>query len=141
MESRRTLQTDRKDNAMYFDSYEQMNSTGENTIAFIRAVGAISLMAMQKTAELQFTFVSTQMESALEQLKLLSNFESDNYFLSAESILASAYGTGVVDITRKTTTTHAASGNEPGSPDDRRFTTTSAPKIKPAKRKIRKKNS
>ena len=74
LESRGTLQTDRKDNAMYFDSYEQMNSTGENTIAFIRAVGAISLMAMQKTAELQFTFVSTQMESALEQLKLLSNF-------------------------------------------------------------------
>lgn len=126
---------------MYLDSYEPMNSAGKNTLAFIQAMGAISMMVMQKIAELQFTFVSTQMESTLEQLQLLSNFESDNHFLSAESILAGAYGARAVDITHKATTTHTASGNEPGAKGDKRFTTATAPKLKPAKRKIRKKNS
>jgi len=124
---------------MHFDINEQLNYDGKNTFEFIHTLGAISLMALQKIAELQFTFVSTQMENVLEQLKLLSNFESDNHFLSAESIWAGAYGTRAVDIPRKATSNLAASGNVPGAQNDKRITTVTAPKIKPAKRKIRKK--
>lgn len=127
---------------MHLAANIQTCNTDKNTFAFIQALGEISWMMMQKFSELQFTLVSTQMESVYEQLKLLDNIKTFNHLLSAESGLPGAYGSRAVDITRRATSILAASGNVPVSQVAKRLTTMTAPKIKPAaRRKIRKKNS
>jgi hypothetical protein len=127
---------------MHLAANKQICNADKNTFAFIQALGEISWMVMQKFSELQFTFVSTQMESVYEQLKLLGNIKTFNHLLFAESGLSGAYGSRAVDITRKATSILAAPGNVPVSQVDKRLTTVTAPKIKPvARRKIRKKNS
>jgi len=102
---------------MYFDSYEQVNNAGKNTFALIQALGEIGFVSMQKITEFQLTFVSTQVENALEQIKLLCNFESAYHLLSADS------------------------GNVPVVPVDRRLSSATAPKAKTGRRKIRNRNS
>ena len=101
---------------MHFISYEQVNNTGKNTFAFIHSLCEIGFVSMQKITELQLTFVSTQVDNALEQIKLLCNFESAYHLLSADS------------------------GNVPVARIDRRLSTATAPKDKTGRRKIRKRN-
>lgn len=97
---------------MHYDAIEQLNYAGKNSCAFIQTLGSVSLMAMQKIGELQFNFVSTQLENAMEQFQILSNPKSYKQFLSAESELAREYSLKAMDYTSKSTAILAASGNE-----------------------------
>ena len=124
---------------MNFDATEQVNNAGKNTFAFIQTWGEISLMAMQKIAELQFTFASTQIDNIMKQLKVLETCLSSDHLLSAGPGLAAAFSARTVDVARKATTNLAASNNEQASQVNKRFRTATAPKIKPVKRKIRMK--
>lgn len=108
---------------MYFDTHDHMNNTGRNTLAILESMVGVSLMAMQKIAELQFTFVTTHMENAMDQLKLLSNFDAAYDLFSAKPGLTGGPGARALVVTRKA------------------IPQATAPKDKTARRKIRKRNS
>ena len=127
---------------MHSDANKRIYNTDKNTFAFIQTWAEINWMVVQKSAELQFTFVSTQVENVYDQLQLLSNVKTFNYFPSSETAVSGAYSSKAVNITRKPATIRAAAKNKPVIQADKQFTIMSAPKIKPAtRRKTRKKKS
>lgn len=108
---------------MFSNAHMHMNNAGKSTLADLESIFAVNMLAMQKMTELQFTFVSSHIDNAMEQLKLLSNFDAPYYLMSAESGMTGASGARAAGITRKASMQ------------------ATLPKDRTTRRKTRKKNS
>lgn len=80
---------------------EQVTSAGKTSYEAMQELGAINANAIQKLTELQFNLASLNLESGVEQAKLLSTTTNYKDLLSAESDLAGDYSTKAMDITRQ----------------------------------------
>lgn len=80
---------------------EQVTSAGKTSYEAMQELGAINANAFQKLTELQFNLASLNLESGVEQAKLLSTTNNYKDLLSAESELAGDYSNKAMDITRQ----------------------------------------
>jgi len=123
---------------MNSDAYKRTSNIDKSTLLFFQTWGDLGLTVMRELADLQFTFVSAQMESVYGQLDLLSNVRTINYFLPADT----AYGTMDVNIFLKPAKLYAVPAKKPVIQADKRIKIVSAPRTKTVtRRKTRKKSS
>ena len=81
---------------------DQVTNAGKTSYEAIQELGAIQARALQKLTDLQFNLASLNLESGVEQAKLLSTTSNYKDLLSAESDFAGEYSNKALDITRQT---------------------------------------
>lgn len=86
---------------MQFDYIEQLTNAGKSSYQSFQDLGAINAKAIQKLSELQFKFASFNMETGIEQTKLLTSTTSYKNLLAAESEIASDYSAKAIDFSRQ----------------------------------------
>lgn len=86
---------------MQYDYVEQFSKAGKTSYESLQELGAINAKAIQKFVELQFKFASFNIETGIEQSKLLTSTTNYKDLLSAESDFAGEYSTKTLDFTRQ----------------------------------------
>ena len=81
----------------------QLNDTNKASYETFQQFNVINVEALQKLAALQFSLASLNVESTVEQAKLLTSGTDPQEIFAAESALVSAYGEKVMKITSETT--------------------------------------
>ena len=97
---------------MQYDYVEQLTKAGKTSYESLQELGAINAKALQKIAELQFKFASFNIETGIEQSKLLASTSNYKDLLSAESDFAGEYSTKAMDFTRQAATIITESRDE-----------------------------
>ncbi len=82
---------------------EQYTNAGKTSYAAMQELGAINSKAIQKLTELQFNFVTMNIENSIEQAKGFSGTTNYKDLLSTVSGFTSDYSTKLMDMTRQTT--------------------------------------
>jgi len=122
---------------MNLSNYQSFNPE-KNPLVFLFSLGEFGLSVMKEIAELQFTFVSSQMESVYEQFNILSNVNSYDYFLSAYP----SYDTWNADVLRTPANINPTTGEKPVVQADKRIKVVTATKSRSTtRRKTRKKKT
>ena len=86
---------------MQNEYFEQLTNTGKTSFETFQALGTINSKVMQKLAELQLNFASLNIESGIEQAKLLTSTTNYKDLLSAESDFADEYSNKALSIARQ----------------------------------------
>lgn len=86
---------------MQFDFVEQLTNAGKTSYQSVQELGAINAKAIQKLSELQFKFASYNIETGIEQTKLLTSTTSYKDLLAAESEIASDYSAKALDFSKQ----------------------------------------
>lgn len=86
---------------MQFDFVEQFTNAGKTSYQSVQELGAINAKAIQKLSELQFKFASYNIETGVEQTKLLTSTTSYKDLLAAESEIASDYSAKALDFSKQ----------------------------------------
>jgi phasin family protein len=81
----------------------QLNDSSKASYETFQQFNVINVEALQKLAALQFSLASLNVESTVEQAKLLTSGTDPQEIFAAESSLASAYGEKLMKITSETT--------------------------------------
>ena len=81
----------------------QLNDSGKASYETFQQFNVINVEALQKLSALQFSLASLNVESTVEQAKLLTSGTDPQEIFAAESALASAYGEKLMKITSETT--------------------------------------
>ncbi len=81
----------------------QFNDTGKASYETFQQFNEINVETMQKLAALQFSLTNLNVESTVEQAKLLTSGSAPNELFAAESAWARAYGEELNKITNETT--------------------------------------
>lgn len=97
---------------MQNEIFEQFTQASKASYETFQQLGNINSKALQKLTELQFSVATLGIESSVEQAKLLSSTNNYKDLISAESELASDYGTKLVDLTKQTAAVLNESGEE-----------------------------
>lgn len=97
---------------MQHDYVEQLTNAGKTSYETLQALGAINTKALQKLAELQFKFASFNIETGIEQTKLLSSTTNYKDLLSAGSDFASEYNAKALDFTKQAASIFSESRDE-----------------------------
>ena len=118
---------------MQFDYIEQLTNTGKLSYQAMQELGAINIKAVQKLSDLQFKFASYNIETGIEQTKLLTSTTSYKNLMAAESEIASDYSTKAIDFSRQAASILSESRDEIISWFEKGFEkaeTTSKPPVK-----------
>lgn len=91
---------------------EQLASAGKASYQSLQELGAINTRALQKLVDLQFKFATFNLETGIEQTKLLSSTSNYKDYLSAESEFANEYSTKTMDFTKQAASILAESRDE-----------------------------
>lgn len=83
------------------DYVEQLTNAGKTSFESLQELGTINAKALQKLAELQFKFASYNIETGIEQTKLLTGTTNYKDLLTAESDFAGEYSSKAMDFTRE----------------------------------------
>lgn len=86
---------------MQNDYVEQLTHAGKTSYASLQELGAINTKALQKLMNLQFKFASFNIETGIEQSKLLTSTTNYKDYLSAESVFAGECSTKAMDFTKQ----------------------------------------
>jgi len=81
---------------------EQLTTATSKSYETMKNLGDINSSALRKMADLQFDFISMNMESGLEQSKLLINNTNIKNILANSSDFASDYSEKMMGFTRQT---------------------------------------
>jgi len=82
---------------------EHFTNAGKTSYAAMQELGAINSKAIQKLTELQFNFVTMNIENSIEQAKGFSGTTNYKDLLSTVTDFTSEYSTKLIDMTRQTT--------------------------------------
>ena len=97
---------------MQYDYVEQLTNAGKTSYETLQELGAINAKAIQKLTELQFKFASFNLETGIEQTKLLTSTTNYKDLLSAESEFAGDYSTKAMDFTKQAASIFSESRDE-----------------------------
>lgn len=97
---------------MQNDYVEQLTNAGKTSYETLQELGAISAKTWQKLTDLQFKFASFNIETGIEQSKLLSGTTNYKDILSAGSEFASDYNAKAMDFSKQATSILAESRDE-----------------------------
>ena len=86
---------------MQNDYVEQLTKVGKISYASLQELGAINTKALQKLIDLQFKYASFNIETGIEQTKLLTSTTNYKDYLSAESEIAGECNTKAIDFTKQ----------------------------------------
>ena len=118
-------------------SNQQSFNTARNPLVLFFTLGEFGLTVMKEIVELQFTFVSSQMENIYEQFNILSKVNSYDYFLSPYP----SYDTWSAEVLRTPAKINSNSGSRPVVQADKKIKVVAATKPRAAtRRKSRKKS-
>jgi phasin family protein len=87
-------------NEMQYDYVKQLTNAGKSSYESLQELGTINAKAIQKLSELQFKFASYNIETGIEQTKLLTSTTNYKDLLAAESEIAGDYSAKAIDFTR-----------------------------------------
>src|SRR3989337_4137975 len=88
---------------MQNDYVEQLTKVGKTSFASLQKLGAINTKALQKLMDLQFKYASLNIETGIEQTKLLTSTTNYKDYLSAESEIAGEGSTQAKEFTKQAT--------------------------------------
>ena len=94
------------------DYVEQLTSAGKTSYESLQELGSINAKALQKLTELQFKFATFNIETGIEQAKLLTSTTNYKDLLSAESDFANEYSTKAMDFSKQAATIFTESRDE-----------------------------
>lgn len=94
------------------DYVEQLTSAGKTSYESMQELGSINAKALQKLTELQFKFATFNIETGIEQAKLLTSTTNYKDLLSAESDIANEYSTKAMDFSKQAATIITESRDE-----------------------------
>lgn len=86
---------------MQNDYVEQISNAGKTSYESLQEIGAINAKALQKLTDLQFKFATFNIETGIEQAKLLTSTTNYKDLLTAESDFANEYSTKAMDFTKQ----------------------------------------
>ena len=123
---------------MQFDYIEQLTNTGKLSYQSLQELGAINIKAVQKLSDLQFKFASYNIETGIEQTKLLTSTTSYKTLMAAESEIASDYSAKAIDFSRQAASILSESRDEIISWFEKSFDKTETVSKPPVKRTTKK---
>ena len=123
---------------MQNDYIEQLTKASKISYTSLQELGAINTRALEKLTDLQFEFVSFNIEKGIEQTKLLTNTTNYKDYLSAESVLAEECSTRAMDFTKQAASILSESRDEIVSWLDKGFVSAETNVKVPAKRATKK---
>lgn len=97
---------------MQNDYVEQLTNAGKTSYETLQELGSINAKALQKLTDLQFKFATFNIETGIEQAKLLTSTTNYKDLLTAESDFASDYSTKAMDFTKQAATIFTESRDE-----------------------------
>ena len=112
---------------------EQITATTTKTYETMKSLGDINTSALSKLTDLQFDFISTSMESAIEQAKSLSGKKDAKDIFSSGAEFVSDYNEKMINFTSKTVEIFIQSRDEATSLFEAVIATEAAPAKKPVK--------
>lgn len=86
---------------MQNDYVEQLTNASKISYASFQELGAINTKALQKLMDLQFKFASFNIETGIEQTKLLTSTTNYKDYLAAESEFAGECSSKAIDFTKQ----------------------------------------
>ena len=123
---------------MQNDYVEQLTNASKTSYASLQELGAINAKALQKLMDLQFKFVSFNIETGIEQTKLLTSTTNHKDYLSAESEFAGECSSKAIDFTRQAASILSESRDEIVNWLEKGFESAEAKVKAPAKRTAKK---
>ena len=117
---------------------EHFTNAGKTSYAAMQELGAINSKAIQKLTELQFNFVTMNIENSIEQAKGFSGTTNYKDLLSTVTDFTSDYSTKLMDMTRQTTEILSESRDEVVSLIEKNLEISSKPVKTVAKRVTKK---
>ena len=112
---------------------EQITAATTKTYETMKSLGDINTSALSKLTNLQIDFISTNMESTIEQAKSLSSKKEVKDIFSSSAEFVSDYNEKMIDFTSKTVEIFTQSRDEATSLFEEVIATEAAPAKKPAK--------
>ena len=97
---------------MQNDYVEQLTNAGKTSYETLQELGTINAKALQKLTDLQFKFASFNIETGIEQGKLLTSTTNYKDLLSAGSEFASDYSAKAMDFSKQATSILTESRDE-----------------------------
>ncbi len=83
------------------DYVEQFTTAGRASYESLQELGAINAKAFQKLMDLQFKFATFNIETGIEQTKLLTSTSNYKDYLTAETDFAGVYSAKAMDFTKQ----------------------------------------
>lgn len=112
---------------------EQITAATNKTCETMKSLGNINTSALGKLTDLQFDFISANMESAIEQTKSLSSKKEAKDFFSSSAEFVSDYNEKMMDFTSKTVEIFTESRDKATSLYEEVIATKAAPAKEPGK--------
>jgi phasin family protein len=117
---------------------EQLTTATSKSYETMKNLGDINTSALRKITDLQFDFISMNVESGIEQAKSLNNKTDAKDFFASSAEFVSDYNEKMIGFTSQTVEILNQSRNEATSLFEKAIATKAAPAKKPAKAKAAK---
>ncbi len=117
---------------------EQLTAATSKSYETMKNLGDINSSALRKITDLQFDFISMNVESGIEQAKSLNDKTDAKDLFASSAEFVSDYNEKMIGFTSQTVEILNQSGNEATSLFEKAIATKAAPAKKPAKAKAAK---
>jgi phasin family protein len=117
---------------------DQLTAATSKSYETMKNLGDINSSALRKISDLQFDFISMNVESGIEQAKSLNNKADAKDFFASSAEFVSDYNEKMIGFTSQTVEILNQSRNEATSLFEKAIATKAAPAKKPAKAKAAK---
>jgi len=117
---------------------DQLTAATSKSYETMKNLGDINSSALRKISDLQFDFISMNVESGIEQAKSLNNNADAKDFFASSAEFVSDYNEKMIGFTSQTVEILNQSRNEATSLFEKAIATKAAPAKKPAKAKAAK---
>ncbi len=117
---------------------EQLTAATSKSYETMKNLGDINSSTLRKISDLQFDFISMNVESGIEQAKSLNNKTDAKDFFASSAEFVSDYNEKMIGFTSQTVEILNQSRNEATSLFEKAIATKAAPAKKPAKAKAAK---
>jgi phasin family protein len=112
---------------------EQLTAATTKSYETMKNLGDINSSALRKLTDLQFDFISMNVESGIEQVKSLNNKAEAKDIIASSAEFVSDYNEKVIDFTSKTVEILSESRDEATNLFEKVIASEAAPVKKPAK--------
>jgi len=112
---------------------DQLTAATSKSYETMKSLGDINTSAIRKMTDLQFDFISTNMESGIDQVKSLSKKTNINDAFTSSTEFANDYSEKMTDFIRQAVEIFTQSSDEATNLFEKTVTTKAAPAKKPAK--------
>ena len=117
---------------------EQLTAATSKSYETMKSLGDINSSAIRKLTDLQFEFISTNVESGIEKAKSLNGKKDAKDVFASSAEFVSDYNEKMIGFTSQTVEILNQSRNEATSLFEKAIATKAAPAKKPAKAKAAK---